>query len=107
MVVTTAKQCWMGIFDTVQDTTTVTRVVGVELEGNEAKFGAPGGGDLYPHVDEQWELYRYLHHPGGERSGWTVEAPVSIEVDPWLSKTFVVSVAVHGMLSAEQWTRWW
>ena len=35
---------------TVEDTTTVTRVVGVELEANEAKFGAPLEEVTYTHV---------------------------------------------------------
>ena len=104
MVVTATSGAGDVISATVEDTTTVTRVVGLELEGNEAKFGAPLEVVTYTHVltntGNHTDTYTIKTDSG---PGWEVEAITPIEVSARQSETFVVSVTVPWDAISDTW----
>ena len=103
-VITATPQAGDGVFATVTDTTTITRVVDLELEADEAKFGEPGEVVTYSHVLTNTGNYTDTYTIGTVNSPeWAVAAQASIEVPSWQSRTFVVSVTVPVRAISDTW----
>ena len=106
MTVTATSDTDDGEMDTVQDRTTVTRVVNVELEADERSYAEPLDEIVYRHVltntgnyTDTFDLVYQSNHPS-----WIKDSsPVTVEVEAWLTATVVVTLEVPTGHTATRW----